>query len=325
MRRRDFLMTLGGAAVLGPLSAWAEASLPVVGYINAASQEDSADLVGAFRQGLGEAGYVDGRTVAIEYRWAEGHYDRLPMLAADVVRRQVTVIAATSTPVAFAAKEATTTIPIVFTIGGDPIKVGLVPRLNRPDGNLTGLTRYNVELGPKRLELLHDVVPGVTEVGLLVNPGNPNTETLSKSVYQAAQMLGVEIHAVQAGNDRELDNVFAALHSLRVGAVTIGNDPFFNSRSERLAELALHHSVPAIYQYRRFVEAGGLMSYGASNTDSHHCLGAYVGRILAGAKPGDLPVEESTKLDLLLNLKTAKALDLTFPPTILARADEVIE
>jgi putative ABC transport system substrate-binding protein len=297
----------------------------MVGYINAASPEDAADLVGAFRQGLSEAGYAEGRNVAIEYRWAEGHYHLLPRLAADLVAHRVAVIAATSTPVALAAKEATGTIPIVFTIDGDPVKVGLVPRLNRPDGNLTGVTRYNVELAPKRLELLHDLTPGVREIGLVVNPGNPNTETLSKSMPEAAQTLGVELHLAAAENDNELDNAFATLSSLRVGAVIIGNDPFFNSRSERLAELALHHSLPAIYQYRRFVEAGGLISYGASNTDSHHRLGAYVARILAGAKPGDLPVEQSTKVDLFINLKTAKALGLTIPLTILARADEVIE
>jgi putative ABC transport system substrate-binding protein len=324
MNRRDFFVVLSGVAVLQPLAARAQADLPVVGYINAAAPNDAADLVGAFRQGLSEAGYVEGRNVAIEYRWADGHYDRLPRLAADIVTRRVTVIAATSTPVALAAKEATGTIPIVFTIGGDPVKIGLVPRLNRPEGNLTGVTRYNVELGPKRLELLHDLVPHVGAIGLVANPSNPNTETLSTSVREAAQTLGVEIHLVKAENDNELDDAFDTLSSLRVGAVAIGNDPFFNSRSERLAELALRHSLPAIYQYRRFVEAGGLMSYGASNTDSHHRLGAY-GRILAGAKPGDLPVEQSTKVDLFVNLKTAKALGLTIPPLILGRADEVIE
>ena len=325
MRRRNLLVTLGSVAILRPLSGWAQAGLPVVGYINAASPEDAADLASAFRQGLSEAGYVEGRNVAIDYRWGEGQYDRLPILAADLVRARVAVIAATSTPVALAAKEATGTIPIVFTIGGDPVKVGLVSRLNRPDGNLTGVTRYNVELAPKRLELLHDLMPGVKDIGLLVNPGNPNTETLLKSVYEAAQMLGVELHVVTAENDNQLDNAFTTLNSRRIGAVAIGNDPFFNSRSGRLAELVLRHSLPAIYQYRRFVEAGGLMSYGASNTDSHHRLGVYVGRILAGAKPGDLPVEESTKVDLLLNLKTAKILSLPVPPAILVRADEVIE
>jgi putative tryptophan/tyrosine transport system substrate-binding protein len=325
MRRRNFVVTLGSIVALRSRAAWAQAGLPVVGYINAASPDDSADLTDAFRQGLSEAGYVEGRNVAIAYGWAGGHYDRLPALAADAVRDRVAVIAATSTPVALAAKAATSTIPVVFTIGGDPVKVGLVSRLDRPDGNLTGVTRYNVELGPKRLELLHDLVPDVRNVGLLVNPGNPNTETLSKSVYQAAQTLGVEIHLVEAANDSELGDAFATLERLRVGAATIGNDPFFNSRSGPLAELALRHSLPAIYQYRRFVEAGGLMSYGASNTDSHYRLGAYVGRILAGAKPGDLPVEESTKVDLLLNLKTARTLGLTIPQTILGRADEVIE
>jgi len=325
MKRRNFLAALGGGAILRSFAGRAQAGLPVVGYINAASPEDSADLLGAFKQGLSEAGYIEGRNVAIEYRWAEGHYDRLPTLASDIARHQVAVIAATSTPVAVAAKRATETIPIIFTIGGDPVKVGLVSSLSRPDGNLTGVTRYNVELGPKRLELLHDLVPGVRGIGLLVNPGNPNTGTLAQSVYEAARILGVEIHLVKAENDDELDNALTTLNTLPVGGVTIGNDPFFNSRSERLAELVLRHKLPAVYQYRRFVEAGGLMSYGASNTDSHHRLGAYVGRILAGATPRDLPVEESTKIDFLLNLKTAKELGLTVPQAILARADEVIE
>ena len=235
------------------------------------------------------------------------------------------VIAATSTPVALAAKTATSKIPIVFTIGGDPVKSGLVASLSRPGGNATGVTRYNVELGPKRLELLHDVVPSASRVGLLVNPTNPNTAALSAAIEKAADALGVEVVLARAGDDGQLVSAFEALRHIGVGALAIGNDPFFNTRSSRLADLSLRHSLPAIYQYRKFVEAGGLLSYGASNTDSHRQLGKYVGRVLAGAQPSDLPVEQSTKLDLLLNLKTAKGLGLTVPQTILARADEVIE
>jgi putative ABC transport system substrate-binding protein len=307
-----------------PLRAQQKA-MPVIGYLNGATLADTADLVGAFRDGLGEVGFVEGKNVTIEYRWAEGNYDRLPALANDLVRGQVTVIAATSTPVALAAKAATATIPIAFTIGGDPVKLGLVTSLSRPDGNLTGVTRFNVELGPKRLELLHELVPAAAKVALLVNPSNPNTETLSSDLQMAADALGLMIDVLQAGAESEFDTIFETLVQRRIGALVIGNDPFFNSRSEQLAALTVRHAVPAIYQYRKFVEAGGLMSYGASNTDSHRQLGVYIGRILAGAKPTDLPVEQSTKVDLLINFTTAKALGLTVPQTILGRADEVIE
>lgn len=325
MRRRDLLPLLGGVLALYPAVAPTQEKIAVVGYINAAAGADSAELVRAFQQGLGEAGFVEGANVITEYRWAEGHYDRLPALAAEMVHRQVTVIAATSTPVALAAKSATESVPIVFTVGSDPVKIGLVASLSRPGGNITGLTRYNVELGPKRLELLHELVPSAGRIGMLVNPGNPNTESLWDTMQSEARILGVEIHIVKSSNDDELDEAFNSLGALRLGALAIGNDPFFNSRSERLAELTRRHSVPAVYQYRRFVEAGGLISYGASNLDSHRQLGAYVGRILAGAKPADLPVERSTKLDLLINLKTAKALGITVPESILIRADEAIE
>ncbi len=325
MRRRDLIVAVAAVSVLRSLAAQARSELPVVGYINAAAPADAADLVDAFRQGLSEAHYVEGQNVAIEYRWAEGHYDKLPQLAADVVGRQVAVIAATSTPVALAAKAATSAIPIVFTIGGDPVKVGLVASLSRPGGNITGFTRYNVELGPKRLELLHDLMPGARGVGLLVNPSNPNTALLSAEIEKAAEALGLAVTLIRASDDSELVSAFEALGRMPVGALAIGNDPFFNSRSGRLGDLTLRHSLPAIYQYRRFVQAGGLMSYGASNTDSHRQLGNYVGRILAGARTADLPVEQSTKLDLLINLKTAKALGLAIPQTLLARADEVIE
>jgi putative ABC transport system substrate-binding protein len=268
---------------------------------------------------------VEGQNVAIEYRWADGYYDKLPQMAAELVARQVAVIAATSTPVALAAKAATSKIPIVFTMGGDPVRSGLVASLGRPGGNATGVTRYNVELGPKRLELLHEVVPSARPIGLLVNPTNPNTPTLSAAIERAAEALGLDLLLARAGDDGELISAFEALRRKQVGALVIGNDPFFNSRSSGLADLSLRHSFPVIYQYRKFVEAGGLMSYGASNTDSHRQLGRYVGRVLAGARPSDLPVEQSTKLDLLINLKTAKALGLSVPQAILARADEVIE
>jgi putative tryptophan/tyrosine transport system substrate-binding protein len=325
LRRRDLLALVAGTTVIRPLAAHAQAGMPVVGYLNAAAPHDSADLVGAFRRGLSEVHYVEGENVRIEYRWAEGHYDRLPALADDIIRRGVAVIAATSTPAALAAKAATATIPIVFTVGSDPVKIGLVSTLSRPGSNLTGVTRFNVELGPKRLEFLHDLVPSANRVGLLVNASNPNTETLADAMRGAARSLGVEIHLVTAGRDSELDGAFDTFDKLQAGALVIGNDPFFNSRSEHLAGLALHHSIPAIYQYRQFVEAGGLASYGASNADSHRQLGAYVGRVLAGAKPADLPVEQSTKLDLFINLKTAKVLGLTISQLLLARADEVIE
>jgi putative tryptophan/tyrosine transport system substrate-binding protein len=325
MKRRELMILLGGAMIAAPALRAQQKAMPVIGYLSAATLVDSADLVAAFRQGLSDAGYVEGQNVLIEYGWAEGHYDRLSGLATDLVRRQVTVIAATSTPVALAAKAATATIPIGFTIGGDPVKFGLVTSLSRPHGNLTGVTRFNVELGPKRLELLHELVPTAARVALLVNPTNPNTETFSRDLQMAADALGLNVDVLQAGAESEFDALFATLVQWRIGALVIANDPFFNSRSEQLAALTVRHAVPAIYQYRKFVEAGGLMSYGASNTDSHRQLGAYIGRILAGAKPADLPVEQSTKVELLINLKTAKALGLVVPQTILGRADEVIE
>lgn len=325
MQRRTFMFLLGGSAALRPLSAHAGPEPPMVGYINAAAQADAADLTDAFRQGLSETHYMEGQNVAIEYRWADGQYDKLPQMAAELVARQVAVIAATSTPVALAAKAATSKIPIVFTMGGDPVRSGLVASLSRPGGNATGVTRYNVELGPKRLELLHEVVPSAHHLGLLVNATNPNTPTLSAAIERAAEALGLDVLLAKAGDDGELVSAFEALGHKEVGALVIGNDPFFNSRSNGLADLSLRHSLPVIYQYRKFVEAGGLMSYGASNTDSHRQLGRYVGRVLGGARPSDLPVEQSTKLDLLINLKTAKALSLSVPQSILARADEVIE
>jgi putative ABC transport system substrate-binding protein len=326
IRRRELLLLLLGGAITAPRLVCAQQkAMLLIGYINGAAMTDSADLVAAFKRGLGEAGYFEGQSIALDYRSAEGHYDRLTALAEDLVYRQVAVIVATSTPVALAAKAATSTIPVVFSIGGDPVKLGLVAGLSRPGGNITGVTRFNVELGPKRLELLHDTVPSVKKVALLVNPSNPNTETLSQSLQATSHALGLDLEVLYASTEAEFDAVFESIVQKRIGALLIGNDPFFNGRSEQLAALTVLHSVPAIYQYRQFVEAGGLLSYGASNTDSHRQLGAYVGRILAGAQPADLPVEQSTKVELIINLKAAAALGLTISQVVLGRADEVIE
>ena len=326
MQRRIFITLLGATAYGWSLSTRAQqGGLPVIGYINAAAETDARDLVLAFKQGLGERGYVEGQNVSIEYRWAEDRYDQLLAIAQDLSGRHVAIIAATSTPVALAAKAATTTIPIVFTIGGDPVKLGLVKSLSRPAGNITGVTRFNVSLVPKRLQLLQELIPRLTSAALLVNPSNPNTKTVLKEVQEAARSFDIQLHLLQARSDTELDVAFASLGQLGAAALLIANDPFFNSRSDKLAKLTVRFRIPAIYQYRQFVEVGGLMSYGASNTDSHRQLGNYVGRILAGAKPAELPAEQSMRLDLLINLKTAKSLGLTIPPSILARADEVIE
>jgi putative ABC transport system substrate-binding protein len=324
MQRREFIAFLGGAA-LWPLAAPAQQpAMPVIGFLNAASPDQYAHLVSAFRQGLSETGYVEGRNVEIEYRWAEGRYDRLPALAADLVRRQVTVIAANSAA-AVAAKSVTTTIPIVFDTGFDPVQLGLVASLNRPGGNLTGVSNLNVELGPKRLELLRELIPTADIIALLVNPTNPNAEKLLKDHQVAARTLGLQLHILYARDDRDLDAVFATLMQLRASALVIGADTFFISRSKKLAVLALGHAVPAIFQYREFAAAGGLMSYGGSLADAYRQVGVYTGRILKGEKPADLPVQQSTKAELIINLKTAKALGLNVSNTLIGRADEVIE
>jgi putative ABC transport system substrate-binding protein len=327
MQRRQFIAFLGGGAAAWPLASRAQQPAPpVVGFVNFASPKSYARQLSAFLKGLGETGYVEGQNVAIEYRWAEGRNDRLRAMVADLVHRRVTVIAATSTPAALAAEAATKTIPIVFETGGDPVRLGLVPSLNRPGGNVTGVTNANVGIAPKRLQLLHELVPTASVVALLVNPANPAlTETTTKEVQAAALDLGLELHVLNANTERDFDGVFAKLTQLRAGGLVIGPDVFFTSQREQLAELALRHAVPAIYQYREFVAAGGLISYGAEITDAYRLAGIYTGRVLKGDKPADLPVQQATKVELHINLKTAKALGLNVPNTLIGRADEVIE
>ena len=326
MRRRDFIKVIAGSAAGWPLAARAQQpAMPVVGFLGGESPDLFAGRLRAFRQGLDEAGFVESRNVAIEYRWARGEYDRLPVLAADLVHQSVTVMVATQTPALLAAKAATTTIPIVFLTGSDPVEVGLVASLNRPGGNMTGVSNLTVETGAKQMELLHELVPAATLIALLVNPANPIlADTLSRDLQTAARAMRQQILVVSASTESDIDAAFATLVEQKVGALVVGNDPFFNARPNQLLALAARHAVPAIYPYREFAAAGGLMSYGSNLADTYRLVGVYTGRILNGEKPANLPIQQ-TKVEFVINLRTAKALGLTFPITLLGRADEVIE
>jgi len=325
IERRKFLATLLGA-VGWPLAARAQQPVPVIGYLGPESPAAFASRVEAFRQGLGQTGYIEGRNVAIEFRWAESQHHRLPALAAELVARPVSVIVAPGgAPAALAAKSATTTIPIVFEMGADPIATGLVQTLNRPGANITGVTSLNVQVTPKRLEILHEAVPAATVIAVLLNPTSPTADSQLRNLQAAASALSVRLHVLHATNERELDAVSAALTQLRPGGLVVSSDTFFATHSEQLAALAIRHSVPAIHQSRDFAVAGGLMSYAGSFAESHRQAGIQAGRILKGDRPADLPVQQVTKVQLFINLKTAKALGLEIPPMLLARADEVIE
>jgi putative tryptophan/tyrosine transport system substrate-binding protein len=331
MRRREIIALLGATAassLVRPLAVRAQQpALPVIGFLSSASPDLYAIRLRAFRQGLKDTGYVEGQNVAIEYRWAEGQNKRLPALAAELVHLQVTeIVAGGGTPSAMAAKAATATIPTVFAVAVDPVDVGLVASLNRPSGNMTGVTNLNVEIGPKRLELMRQLLPKATIIAVLVNPTSPNLdEPYLQGLQVAAGALGLQLLVLNASNERDFDTTFASMVQLRADALVIGPDTFFNSRIEKLAALSLHHSVPAIYQYRPFAAAGGLISYGSDETEFYRLVGFQAGRILKGDKPADLPIQQATKIELIINLKTAKALGLTVPLSLLGRADEVIE
>jgi putative tryptophan/tyrosine transport system substrate-binding protein len=325
MRRREFITLIGGAAAAWPVAAQAQQQVPVIGLLSSVTARQWATFVSAFLQGLNELGFVEGQNVATEQRWAGGQYDRLPAMAADLVQRQVAVIAALTTPAAVAAKAATATIPIVFTTIGDPVQIGLVTSLNRPGGNITGVTYLNVEVAPKLLELLHEVIPTATTMAAVVNPTNPNADALSRSLQAAARTLGLQLHVLNASTESDIETVFVTLAELHASGLVIPSDVFIITHEERLAALALRHGMPAVFQPRSAATAGGLMSYSGSALDVYRQAGVYTGRILKGEKPADLPVQQATKLELVINLKTAKGLGLTVPLPLLARADEVIE
>jgi putative ABC transport system substrate-binding protein len=325
MRRREFI-GLVGAAAAWPVAARAQqAGMPVVGFLNAAALPAYDRPYAAFLKGLGETGHVQGRNVLIETRWAEGQYNRLSGFIAEFVQRKVKVIAATSTPAAVAAKTASTSIPTVFTTSGDPVQLHLVSSLSRPDGNMTGASQLNVEVAPKRLELMHELLPAATTMALLINPKSPVAETVLRELETAANALGLKLHVVRASDERDLGTVFETLSHLKAEALVIGTDTFFNNESEEIARLAVRYRIPTIYQYPEFTTAGGLVSYGGNLTESYRLAGGYVGRILKGEPPSNLPVQQVTKVDLILNLKTAKALGLDIPLPLVNRADEVIE
>ena len=327
MRRREFIKVIAGSAAAWPFAARAQQpTMPVVGFLNAASAEGYTKFVGEFRRGLNSMGFVEGQNVVVEYRWAEGHYDRLPDLAADLIRRQVAVIAATSTPAALAAKKATATIPVVFTTGGDPVEIGLVTNIARPGGNVTGATQITMELGQKRLELLHQLIPKATVLAIAVNPNNRAVaEVQIRDAQDGMRALGLKLEIVQARNEEEFDKAIAGLPQRAGGLVIAGGDSFFLSESAKLGEITVRHKVPAIFHGREFAAAGGLLSYGASVVASYLLAGVYTGRILRGERPGDLPVQRSSKLEIYINLNTAKALGVTIPQGLMIAADEVFE
>jgi ABC-type uncharacterized transport system substrate-binding protein len=326
IRRRQFIVTLGGAAAAWPLAARAQqATIPAIGFLNSQSPDAIADRVRGFRRGLKDAGYVEGENIAIEFRWAEARLDRLPALAAELARRQVVVIVAANTASALAAKVATTTIPIVFNVAEDPVKLGLVASLSRPGGNLTGINFFSGELAAKRLELLRELLPGVTRVAALVNPTGPTAETALRDIDPAAHAMGMQIKVLKASTSGEINAVFATFVRDRPDALFVSPDSVFTARRVQLAHLTTRHGIPATYASREYAEVGGLMSYGSNQSDNYRQVGGYVGRILKGAKPADLPVVQSSKFELVINAETARTLGLTVPPSLLATADEVIE
>jgi len=326
MRRREFITVIAGSAAAWPLAARAQQpAFPVIGLLHVSTFEGGASLQIAFRQGLSETGYIEGKNVTFEHRWAEGHLDRLASLAADLTHQPIAVLAGLSTPAALAAKAATNTIPVVFETAGDPIKLGLVKSLNRPGGNVTGVTQLSSELISKRLGLLHELIPSAKTIGFLVNRVDPRAETQTEDMQEAARALGLQAHVLDANTEDDIDNAFTTLSRIGAGGLLVGTGDFLRRRAQQLATLAAHEKVPVIYQYRDYAMAGGLISYGTSLTDSYRQAGVYTGRVLKGEKPANMPILRPTKFELVINLKTAKALGLTIPPGVLAIADEVIE